>query len=100
MIGTPVTECGLIRRIQRIDPRTKRQLATRYILGFEADFARAPSPECGDGTEEAAAEPGPFPTSESGGGSEMADSGFQTEPTPDFGPSRLRNPETNPVREP
>jgi len=29
---------GLIRREQRIDPASKKQLATRYILAFEAEF--------------------------------------------------------------
>ena len=29
--------CGLMRRERRIDPSTKRQMSTRYILGFETD---------------------------------------------------------------
>lgn len=29
---------GLIRRVPRVDPDTKRQLSTRYILAFEDDF--------------------------------------------------------------
>lgn len=29
---------GLIRRVQRVDPDTKRQLSTRYILAFEDGF--------------------------------------------------------------
>lgn len=29
---------GLIRRIPRVDPGTKRQLSTRYVLAFEDDF--------------------------------------------------------------
>ncbi|MFN4201863.1 MAG: helix-turn-helix domain-containing protein [Tabrizicola sp.] len=32
---------GLIRREPRIDPVTKRQKTTRYVLAFELDFARA-----------------------------------------------------------
>ena len=30
---------GLLRRVPRIDPVTKRQMPTRYILGFEKGFA-------------------------------------------------------------
>jgi hypothetical protein len=33
---------GLLRRVRRIDPITKRQMSTRYILGFEKDFTPAP----------------------------------------------------------
>jgi hypothetical protein len=43
---------GLLRRVPRIDPATKRQMATRYILGFEEGFAQrgpAPSQETSDG---------------------------------------------------
>jgi hypothetical protein len=29
---------GLLRRVRRIDPTTKRQMSTRYILGFEEVF--------------------------------------------------------------
>ncbi|UXU75533.1 MULTISPECIES: helix-turn-helix domain-containing protein [unclassified Paracoccus (in: a-proteobacteria)] len=49
---------GLIRREERIDPRTKRQRPTRYVLAFEPEFARAaPSHPCansahGYGTDE------------------------------------------------
>jgi len=32
---------GLLRRVPRIDPVTKRQLPTRYILGFERGFTPA-----------------------------------------------------------
>jgi len=65
---------GRIRRIRRYDPQTHRALATRYILCFEPEFAQEPSPESG--------------------------LGFSGEPSPDSGQSRLRNPESNPVREP
>jgi Helix-turn-helix domain len=34
---------GLLRRVRRIDPVTKRQKSTRYILGFEEDFGPFPS---------------------------------------------------------
>ena len=41
---------GLLRRVPRLDPVTKRQLPTRYILGFEPGFtpvAVVPCPEIG-----------------------------------------------------
>jgi len=93
-------DAGLIRRRQRIDPQTKRQMATRYILAFEAEFAQEPSPDCGHGTGDAEAQPDLFPAPESGDGIENAVSGFAGEPSPDFAASRLRNPESNLVREP
>jgi hypothetical protein len=65
---------GLIRRIRRYDPETRQHRSTRYILCFEAEFTQGPSPESGVGDP--------------------------AEPTPDFAESRLRNPESNPVREP
>jgi hypothetical protein len=65
---------GLIKRIRRYDPQTNRALATRYILRFEPEFTQEPSPDSGVG--------------------------FPAEPTPDSRQSRLRNPESNPVREP
>ena len=37
---------GLLRRIPRIDPVTKRQLPTRYILGFEPGFTPANAVPC------------------------------------------------------
>ena len=43
---------GLLRRVPRIDPVTKRQMPTRYILGFEKGFAPHdpnPCPEFGHG---------------------------------------------------
>ena len=43
---------GLLRRVPRIDPVTKRQLPTRYILGFEVGFTPhdpKPCPETGHG---------------------------------------------------
>lgn len=65
---------GLIKRIRRYDPETRRSRSTRYILCFEADFTQEPTPDSGVGVA--------------------------AEPTPDFADSRLRNPESNPVREP
>lgn len=67
-------EMGLIRRVRRINPETRKQMSTRYILGFEPDFPQEPTPKIGDGN-------GP-------------------KPSPKNGDSRLRNSETNPVREP
>lgn len=67
-------EMGLIRRVRRINPETRRQMSTRYILGFEPEFSQEPSPKFGDGN-------GP-------------------KPSPKNGDFRLRNSETNPVREP
>lgn len=40
---------GLLRRVRRIDPITKRQMSTRYILGFEEEFT--PSPPGGSGAK-------------------------------------------------
>ena len=77
---------GLIRRVRRLDPKTKRQLATRYILGFEAEFTQEPCPETGHGVS---VEPCP----------DSAD--FPAEPCPENAESRVRNPDSNnPVREP
>lgn len=64
---------GLIRRIRRLHPQTKRQMSTRYILGFERDFIPEPCPETGHGI------PG--------------------EPCPDSAQSRVRNPDSNSVKE-
>jgi len=88
---------GLIRRERRVNSRTKRQKSTRYILGFEPEFSQDaddPSPETGHGTDEEQA-----PDAESGNRT-RAVSGKRAEPCPDFPPSRVRNPDSNPVREP
>jgi DNA-binding MarR family transcriptional regulator len=82
-------EASLIRRIIRVDPRTKRQQSTRYLLAFEAEFALEPTPESGHGSDDTNAEHEGEPSPESGHG-----------PCPDLGPSRVRNPDTNSVREP
>lgn len=77
---------GLIRREQRRNPKTFQQEATRYKLGFEADFvalaAERPCPDSGQGTKTDPV------------------SGSACSPRPDLGPSRVRVPDTNPVREP
>lgn len=88
---------GLIRREIRFNPTTHRQKSTRYILGFEDGFIpddASPCPDSGHGTQkEQNGEPCPV----SGHG---AVSGFGAKPCPDLGQSRVRNPDTNPVREP
>jgi hypothetical protein len=107
---------GLLRRVPRIDPVTKRQMPTRYILGFEPGFTPAdgvPCPETGHGFSpigfdaETTAEIDPdVPTSgnpcpEFGHGIQAkAVSGFCLDPCPENGQSRVRNPDTNLVREP
>lgn len=35
---TELEDAGLVKRIPRLDPITKRQIATRYVLAFEDDF--------------------------------------------------------------
>jgi DNA-binding MarR family transcriptional regulator len=87
---------GLIRRIRRLDPRTRRQQSTRYLLAFEPEFHEEPTPESGHGPDEADAERMGKPTPDSGHGPTPES---ETGPTPDLGPSRLRIPETNSVRE-
>jgi hypothetical protein len=105
-----------LRRVPRIDPVTKRQQPTRYILGFERGFTPAgvvPCPETGhgfapvDSSDETAAEIGSDvrvsiePCPESGHGIDPeAVSGFCPDPCPEKGQSRVRNPDTNLVREP
>jgi hypothetical protein len=107
---------GLLRRVPRLDPVTKRQLPTRYILGFEPGFtpvAVVPCPESGHGENEGAeriddadvcdvdgtADALPCPDFGHGNGAEAV-SDFPAEPCPENAPSRVRNPDTNLVREP
>jgi hypothetical protein len=107
---------GLLRRVPRIHPITKRQMPTRYILGFEPGFTPhvpEPCPETGHGNPddgETCAEPAPFeddataepdPCPETGHGCAARPvSDFPAEPCPENAESRVRNPDTNPVREP
>ena len=42
-------EAGLIRRHRRSEQGTKQRKSTRYILGFEEDFAEKPCPDSGHG---------------------------------------------------
>ena len=86
-------EAGLIRRVQRTDAKTNRQLSTRYILGFEKSFAQKPSLETGHGPQGTDPEHEQPPCLETGHGK-------GAEPSPVLGPSRVRKPDTNPVREP
>ena len=94
---------GLIRRQQRINRRTRRVENTRYILGFEDDFAQDPSPEIGDGDTGTDAEHDVPPSPEIGDGNrpeptpEIGD-GNGAFPSPNFPDFRLRNSETNPVK--
>jgi hypothetical protein len=107
---------GLLRRVPRIDPVTKRQLPTRYILGFEPGFTPVdvvPCPKIGHGVlslgldPETSAETDPTtiisvePCPDSGHGIDgQAVSGFCPDPCPENDQSRVRNPDTNLVREP
>mgnify|MGYP002737415237 CR=1 FL=1 len=78
-------EAGLIRRVQRTDAKTNRQLSTRYILGFEKSFAQKPSLEttrpAGNGPRTRAAAVSGNRTRERG----RAESGFGAEPSPETG---------------
>ena len=107
---------GLLRRVPRIDPATKRQLPTRYILCFEPGFTPVevvPCPEIGHGGSTVRENPSvadgcgpdvlpePNPCPKSGHGIDTgAVSGFCPDPCPKNGQSRVRNPDTNLVREP
>lgn len=107
---------GLLRRVPRLDPVTKRQLPTRYILGFESGFtpvAVVPCPEAGHG-EEGVAESldgsgvsdvdgmaGALPCPDFGHGDAARPvSDFPADPCPENAESRVRISDTNPVREP
>ena len=106
----------LLRRVPRIDPATKRQLPTRYILGFEEGFAPhdpEPCPETGHGflpfshDAETACEIATIPADLAEpcpeivhGNPQEPVSGFCPDPCPENAESRVRNPDTNLVREP
>ena len=107
---------GLLRRVPRIHPVTKRQMPTRYILGFEPGFTPHdpnPCPETGHGTlllggtvpgdqgscEEMANEQDPCPKTGHGIDARPV-SDFDPDPCPENDQSRVRNPDTNLVREP
>ena len=106
----------LLRRVPCLHPVTKRQMPTRYILGFEPGFTQDegdPCPETGHGPTstlethtntgrcmpDASSSQEPCP--KSGHGCEArAVSDFDHDPCPENDPSRVRNPDTNLVREP
>jgi len=69
-----LVDLGLIRRERRINPKTRKQMSTRYILGFEDDFAQEPCPDNGHGIDQ--------------------------KPCPKIADSRVQTLDTNPVREP
>ena len=107
---------GLLRRVPRIDPATKRQMPTHYILAFEPGFTPVdvvPCPEIGHGgagTKETADytgtcgtddRPEAEPCPDFGHGIDAeAVSGFCPKPCPEKAENRVRNPDTNLVREP
>ncbi|CAM3928094.1 helix-turn-helix domain-containing protein [Paracoccus yeei] len=107
---------GLLRRVPRLDPVTKRQLPTRYILGFEPGFtpvAVVPCPEIGHGDDggaerldgaDACAGGGvadALPCPDFGHGDDARPvSDFPADPCPENAGSRVRISDTNPVREP
>jgi hypothetical protein len=102
----------LLRRVPRVDPVTKRQMPTRYILGFEdgcAPHDPEPCPETGHGDwpipcGEAFAQGTDNPADPSPdighGNPPKAVSGFCPDPCPENDESRVRNSDTNLVREP
>lgn len=102
---------GLLRRVPRLDPVTKRQLSTRYILGFEPGFtplAVVPCPEIGHGDDSGAerldvadvcdldgmADALPCPDFGHGVGA-GAVSDFRADPCPENAESRVRNSDTH-----
>ena len=111
---------GLLRRMTRINPVSKRQMSTRYFLGFEDDFPMKPGgktpdseaqhfekpcPETGHGCVEEKSpnnsglveKPLEKPCLVSGHG---AVSDLEPEPCPKNSDYRVLNSDTNPVREP
>jgi len=113
---TLLETAGLIRRVQRLNPGNKRQMPTRYILAFEPGFTQdrpTPCPETGHGDDvqdylpfappENTAEIGESPADNPDpcpGTGRGAVSDFAPEPCPENAPSRVRNPDSNLVREP
>lgn len=85
-----LVEAGFIRKVNEVDPATKRQKATKYILAFEPEFADGNGGETGSKTPE---------TRDRNPVTEPV-TGKQQKPGPDFGKSRDRNPVSNPVIEP
>jgi len=111
---------GLLRRVARINPVSKRQMSTRYFLGFEDDFptkfggktpdpetqhVEKPCPEFGHGSVAQKTRKNSSldrkslqkPCLVSGHG---AVSDLEPEPCPKNSDFRVLNSDTNPVREP
>jgi hypothetical protein len=113
---TLLETAGMIRRVQRLNPGTKRQMPTRYILAFEPGFAQhqgAPCPETGHGHNVQDDLPFAIPENDAEILASHVDnrtpcpktgrgavSEFEPEPCPENAPSRVRNPDSNLVREP
>ena len=113
---TLLESAGLIRRVQRLNPGTKRQMPTRYILAFEPGFTQdraVPGPKTGHGFQ--ATHTGEAKGSEITAISEDkpvdnlhpgpkfahgAVSDFDPDPCPENADSRVRNSDSNLVREP
>ncbi|WP_210880239.1 helix-turn-helix domain-containing protein [Roseovarius autotrophicus] len=116
-------KCGLMRRERRIDPITKRQMSTRYILGFEEGFTPVPSTAAaGNPAEIVSSEEKPCPNIGHGqlGEEPFANNALgcatvekpcpdfahgavsrkQADPCPENDQSRVQNLDTNLVREP
>ena len=113
----------LLRRVQRVDPISKQQMSTRYILGFEDGFPPEPEdaePEMTPFGDQSDEKPCPelghgsinkehhennglndhsrnYPCPETGHG---AVSDLEPEPCPKNSQSRVLNSDTNLVREP
>jgi hypothetical protein len=91
---------GLLRRIQRRNEKTNRQLSTRYVFPFEDGFVDQPNlPQ----SEKSDDKPSQFdlqnPCPDSGHGPEAVSS-FDEKPCPEKDESRVQNLDTNLVREP
>jgi Helix-turn-helix domain len=115
---------GLLRRVRRIDPITKRQMSTRYILGFEEDFTPPPRGDAGPETSGIVPFGMAHPCPETGHGdheekpnvnigfskNSVADpcpdlrhgavSRIPPDPCPENGPTRVQILDTNLVKEP
>jgi hypothetical protein len=113
---TILETAGLIRRVQRLNPGNKRQMPTRYILAFEPGFSQdraVPCPDTGHGYDDAHG-PDTLSWKNTRNSEDIsvdcdvlcpksgleAVSDFAPKPCPENAPSRVRNPDSNLVREP
>ena len=78
---------GLIRRVRQLDPKTRRQLPTRYTFAFEPGFEPVPDKEDAATDHQPDLPLSPEPTPEIGVGIEAEN---EAEPTPISELSRLR----------